>query len=97
MTVALPKRNILQHMLRGLTNLEHVGPHPGIQAVALLTIMTVLSLASRGMIAILVGFVFSAVIYVPMLLYGAVDRSKTNDRIDKRQQDRMLKFLEKEW
>lgn len=97
MTIALPKRNLFQHMFRGLTTLEHVGPHPGIRAVAVLTLMTMLGVASKGTVAIIGGIAVSMLIYVPMLLVGAVDRSKTNDRIDKRQQERMLQFLEKEF
>jgi len=97
MTIALPKRNLFQHMFRGLTTLEHVGPHPGIRAVAVLTLITMLGVASKGTVAIIVGIAVSVLIYVPMLLVGAVDRSKTNDRLDKRQQERMLQFLEKEF
>lgn len=97
MTIALPKRNLFQHMFRGLTTLEHVGPHPGIRAVVVLTLMTMLGVASKGTVAIIVGIAVSVLIYVPMLLVGAVDRSKTNDRLDKRQQERMLQFLEKEF
>lgn len=84
-------------MFRGLTTLEHVGPHPGIRAVAVLTLMTMLGVASKGTVAIIGGIAVSMLIYVPMLLVGAVDRSKTNDRIDTRQQKRMLQFLEKEF
>ncbi len=97
MTVALPKRNTLQHMFRGMTTLEHVGSHPGIPFVVFLIAITTMSVANNGLIAMLVGLVFAVALYVPMLLIGAVGRSKTNDSIDKRQQERMLQFLEKEW
>ena len=84
-------------MFRGLTNLEHVGPHPGIRAVWFLTLVTVIGVVSKGTVAILGAVAISLLLYVPMLLIGAVDRSKTNDRLDKRQQERMLQFLEKEF
>jgi len=79
----MPDRSTLQHGVRGLGRLPHVGEHPGIPiAIILLGIGAAAGAQRDGIAGALMGFCFAAIWILPLLLIGSVDRSRLSDRID---------------
>jgi hypothetical protein len=72
-----------------LFNLPHVGPHPGIFWVIFIIFLTGLAGIIRGGIIGFIGAIMlGCLIYIPMLIIGSIDRSKTSDRIERRRYER---------
>ena len=68
--------------MRGLTNLPHIGPHPGIFFVIFFIFLTGLIGGIRGsIIGFTLGCFLACLIYIPLLIAGSIDRSKTSDRL----------------
>lgn len=77
-------RTTLEHALRGLRRLPHVGEHPGLPfAFAMLLIGAVVGAQRGGATTALFGVTAQALWVLPLLLVGSVDRSRFSDRIDK--------------
>lgn len=77
-------RTTLEHALRGLGRLPHVGGHPGLPfAFAMLLIGAAVGEQRGGATTALLGITAQALWVLPLLLIGSVDRSRISDRIDK--------------
>jgi hypothetical protein len=88
------KRSTFSHAWRGLFNLPHVGPNPGIFWVIFIIFLTGLAGIIRGGIIGFIGAIMlGCLIYIPMLIIGSIDRSKTSDRIERRRYERFEQAL----
>lgn len=80
------QRSILRHGFRGLGRLPHVGSHPGIPLATGLTLITGIAGIERGgALGFVLGICFGAAVYGTFLFIGAVDRSRTSDRLSARE------------
>lgn len=76
-------RTTFQHALRGLNALPHVGHHPGIPiTIILIGIGAAAGTQRAGLWGAVLGGAFSAIWVLPILLIGAVGRSRLSDRLD---------------
>lgn len=76
-------RRLLRDARRGLWPLPHVGHHPGIPVgIILLGMGAAVGAQRAGIPGALIGGVFSALWVLPILLIGAVGRSRLSDRLD---------------
>lgn len=76
-------RRLLRDAYRGLGPLPHVGEHPGIPfGILLIGIGAAVGAERSGIPGALIGGVFSALWVLPILLIGAVGRSRLSDRLD---------------
>lgn len=76
-------RHLLRDALRGLGHLPHVGEHPGIPVGILLIGIGAAAGAQRsGIPGALIGGAFSTLWVLPILLIGAIGRSRLSDRLD---------------
>lgn len=89
----IPNRNKFQHMVRGFKRLPHCGPHPGIPLFFILIAASSIAGIQNGTIGILLGFIFSIVIYFPILAIGSIDRSKTDDRFERKRIEEIERVL----
>jgi hypothetical protein len=88
------RRSTFRHAMRGLTNLPHVGPHPGIFYVIFFIFVTGLAgIARGGIIGFIGAIMFGCLMYIPILIAGSIDRSKTSDRMERRRYERFEKAL----
>lgn len=88
------KRSVWVHAFRGLHDLPHVGPHPGILWTLFFIVVTGLaSVADGGIIGFIGGALFSSIVYVPMLIMGSIGRSKTSDKIARIRYEQFEKVL----
>lgn len=77
-------RSLLRHMMRGMCHLPHVGDHPGIPvAILFLGIGAAVGAGRDGPIGALIGLGFTGIWIIPILLVGAVSRSRLSDRMTK--------------
>jgi hypothetical protein len=80
--------------MRGLFNLPHMGPHPGLFWVIFFIFLTGLIGSIRGgIIGFIGGFLLGCLIYIPLLIAGSIDRSKTSDRLERLRYERFEKVL----
>lgn len=87
-------RSKFSHAWRGLFNLPHVGPNPGIFYVIFFIFLTGLAGITRGgIIGFMGAIMFGCLIYIPMLIIGSIDRSKTSDRIERKRYERFEQAL----
>ena len=76
-------RRLLRDAYRGLGPLPHVGEHPGVPfAILLIGVGAAVGAERSGIPGALVGGAFSALCVMPILLIGAVSRSRLSDRFD---------------
>lgn len=80
----IPNRNTFQHMIRGFKRLPHCGPHPGMPLFFILIVISSIAGIQNGTISMFLGFTFSIVIYFPIIAIGSVDRSKTDDYLERK-------------
>jgi len=78
-------RRLLKDALRGLGTLPHVGEHPGIPfAILLMGIGAAVGAERAGIPGAMLGGAFIALCIMPILLIGAVGRSRLSDRLDEK-------------
>lgn len=90
-------RRLLRDAYRGLGPLPHVGEHPGVPfAILLIGVGAAVGAQRAGIAGALAGGAFSALWVLPILLIGAVGRSRLSDRINRKaplaQPDRAADF-----
>lgn len=73
--------NIIQHIIRGCGKLEYCGEHPGTEILFVLICMGMIAGAKGGLLGCLVGSGLMALVFGPMYLYGAYDRSVEDMKI----------------
>jgi hypothetical protein len=76
---------IIRHIIRGAGYLEGYGHHPGTSTILLFIFIGGLAGAQRGSWAgFFGGMILSAMFYLPLYIWGCIDRSKDSDRTQKR-------------
>ena len=81
------------HMIRGLFNLPHYGKHAGFPIVIYMIIVTgVAGMTRGGLYGFIGGCIFGSIIYIPMLLWGSIDRSRSLDRYMERR-ERLIEYV----
>lgn len=77
--------NIFRHIIRGAGYLEGYGHHPGTGMLLLFIFIGGIAGAERGGWAgFFGGMAFSSVFFLPLYIWGCIDRSKDSDRAQKR-------------
>lgn len=72
---------ILKHIIRGCGDLPHLGPHPGTPIIFIFIILGALAGRGGGHLGMLGGALVMTVVFVPMYLIGAYQRSVESDQI----------------
>jgi len=80
-------------MVRGFKRLPHCGAHPGVPLFFILIAASSIAGIRNGTIGILLDFIFSIVIYFPILAIGSINRSKTDDRLERKRIEEIERVL----
>lgn len=79
--------NIIKHCIRGCGYLEHCGEHPGSGVLIMLCLMSgiaTLNRAGNPFVCFSVGFGLCLLVFGPMYLYGAYERSVLDEKLSNR-------------
>ena len=78
----MPKRNFINHIVRGCGYLPGVGEHPGTGFIVFLILLGgVACIKAGGFTGFMFGSGLMAITMLPFHFYGAYERSKTSDQL----------------
>lgn len=90
-------RSIFVHAYRGFTDLPNYGKHPGVIIALVLIVVTTLSGFNRGIAGMIVGFVISCTVYIPIIIAGSISRSRSADRHEERRNKQIEEILRRDF
>lgn len=74
---------VLRQIIRGCGTLPHVGEHPGTLLLFAFFLLGGAAGRNSGAVGIVIGASIMVIVFAPIYLWGAYERAKTSDAIER--------------